>query len=85
VPTIVMLVLQKAIHSCSCVLFSWPDWLIEQNRFVPTFPTGKGRSGRRRLYQFQHDTEKLCTPLDRSGWRGPQLENEKGNEPHWRF
>jgi hypothetical protein len=28
-----------------CNFFSWLDCFSEQNRFVPTFPTGKGGSG----------------------------------------
>jgi hypothetical protein len=39
----------KMSRSCSCALFSWPNWLFEQNRFILTFPLGKGRSGQRHL------------------------------------
>ncbi len=60
---------------------SQPDRLFEPNRFVPTFATGKGRSGQRRFYQFKSQAEQLCMPLDASGWRWPHF--EKGKEPHW--
>jgi hypothetical protein len=41
---------QLNAQSTTCVyFFSWLDWLFEQNRFVSTFPTGKGRFGQRQL------------------------------------
>ncbi len=55
----------------TCVyFFSSSGWLFEQNRFVPTFPTRKGRSGQRQLYWFQCDAKQSCTPLDWLGGGG---------------
>jgi hypothetical protein len=73
------------ITSCWYFVYSifWLDWFFKQNRFVLTFPTGKGRSGQRHFYQLQSNAEQLCTLLDASGWRWPHL--KKGKEPHWQF
>ncbi len=54
-PTTVMLVLQLQVVSARVYFISQPDWLFEPKRFVPTFPTGKGRSGQRHFYPFQSD------------------------------
>ncbi len=83
VPTTFMLVLHWRVVGPHMYLISWLDWLFKQNRFVPTFPTGKGRSGQRHFYQFQSKAEQWCMPLNASGWRWPHL--EKGKEPHWQF
>jgi hypothetical protein len=56
--------------------FSWLDRLFEQNHFIPTFPTGKRRSGRRQLYWFQHGAKQSCTPLDWLG--GSSLTSRRG-------
>jgi hypothetical protein len=48
----------------------WHHAGISAIAFVPTFPTGKGRSGWRQLDWFQHDAKQLCMPLDWLGGGG---------------
>ena len=51
---------KRVVHAC-VYFISQPDWLFEPNPFIPNFPTRKGRSEQRYLYQFSCDAKQLCT------------------------